>query len=722
MSNNFLGSNIQNSVLATETTLKQVESLLSGTINVSTTPSGTQDVDIKDINFATTQTDNLKVEEQDANFVTAMDNLANNQVDVSLDTSNITGDILVVNNNSSNNPVFVDDKKIIYKEIFDSNLSAPEWTTVNSLYSNLNGLRCTGSNLSQIFTYDISSEYVMLEANIRFVNNVRGLFCLRLKGVSTDLLIHLDKQDAGGNNYLQCQLNDSVGTQIPVQEVDNINWDIDKADGSGNLPLIDFNTYNTYRIIFYCFGMAEFQILNPLTHQFQPVHRLNINNAETVFQWNRHEVQIEMGRSAGNDQYVGYVSLYSQSKLNENINTLKGIPVSTNSGNKDDGTQRVVVANDDTNLSILPKVKANNRLRINNPNLLFNGNFAFDKQPNMWDYTLVSGSGITENFVQKLIRISTTGSNAGVFNMSCKQLFNCNSVNNVYYCSISPKNIGLTELCRIQIGLFRNTGSQFSFFFNGDNTHKIELERETQKTTIPEGSFNVNTTVLGDRNGSITIFFEFNQAGLTIGQIYQNEYRVFHRIDANDEGDFITFHTLKPFIQVEQDALESTPYDIDVISCTLISENINRHMKFPRSYYKTSSVSYSSGSNYAVLGLRYDPLLTDSHLQLVNLVSYDLTPTSSAGTYSLTVIKNPTINNSPVWTSQTDSCIQIMDGDSSNTFSGGTPLFSIVIDDDTGRIYEKLPDKIPLFENDELVLCIDVITGFSGIASINWEE
>lgn len=93
-----------------------------------------------------------------------------------------------------------------------------------------------------------------------------------------------DDQDGlffGYNGSAFSVLRRSNGTDNWIAQAD---WNVDKADGTGALPALDWSKGNVFQIRFQWlgFGMMTFYVENPKTGLFSPVHRIQYANTATV--------------------------------------------------------------------------------------------------------------------------------------------------------------------------------------------------------------------------------------------------------------------------------------------------------------------------------------------------------------------------------------------------------------------------------------------------------
>ncbi len=238
--------------------------------------------------------------------------------------------------------------------------------------------------------------------------------------------------------------------------------------------------------------------------------------------------------------------------------------ISVNSGDIDNGTQRVTLAND-------------NILRTLN-NIKFRSHFDTDTQTDKWDYTLVSGAGISEahNAVQKRVDITTTLNTTGLFRMTSQESFNCLGTHNrliiTFLTTLSDSN-GNSILDYIKIGMHDNAnafGMNLQLF--GDDQKQINFNNGGYSQSVTSTSWNKNTTILGNLDEPTTLIFDFNTESFSIGQIYNGVYRNFHTVNNHDSpNNYPLFQQFPVLIDIK--ARNPTPsFVFSISSVKLIQE------------------------------------------------------------------------------------------------------------------------------------------------------
>lgn len=255
--------------------------------------------------------------------------------------------------NTYDNQLFASDKQVIYKEtiraalVVDTNWATVD--TVNNTYDQSTGYLIIGDTFTNWFPIDLASDYITFEGHYRFPTALEGNAQMDI-GFNAFRLNLSFQVTAGGALIIKYQSTGVGGYNINVASA---NWNIDKADGTGNLPLIDpLSVYNSWRIIFNFSGFIEYSIFNPTTFMWQPVHRASLNNVQTNVGWiDEGGVRARFGESGG-DCELAWFSIYAHKERFENINTLCGNPIDLGNGIVNTGTQRIAIASNGNNVRI----------------------------------------------------------------------------------------------------------------------------------------------------------------------------------------------------------------------------------------------------------------------------------------------------------------------------------------------------------------------------------
>lgn len=229
-------------------------------------------------------------------------------------------------------------KTYIYKDSMNYDISINSfWTFVSGNFSTPETGYNFTSGSTHYFEYDYSAEILSLETYNKFKNTTGRIeMNLRSDGGGSDSYFFIEWHNSSGFFRIQAENNNSIS--LIINQAD---WNIDTADGTQKLPNIDHLSFNGYKISLHLAGFVEFSIFNINSHVWQPVHRLNIANNYTDVNYIDDNVCLHC-----DDIHLSYVAIYSQDHRKDNINTLKGNPISVNSGGVDVGTQRVVIASD----------------------------------------------------------------------------------------------------------------------------------------------------------------------------------------------------------------------------------------------------------------------------------------------------------------------------------------------------------------------------------------
>ena len=239
-------------------------------------------------------------------------------------TQNDTSDdIRKINGNTSSNSKT---KNMIFSHVFNADLTNPPWSQINGAFDPANFYYYTGNDNIDTHTLTTNSagNYFTLETLVRYNISATSFFRLIFYGISDEdhnmeLSIRWDTTPGDLKVRIQIDKDSNI-----TKDVHSPDWNIDKADGTGFLPIIDPTTFNLYRITFNRNGFVEFSIFDPSElgtareNRWHVVHRLTVNNQFTEYYQN-----MDMSfRIRYHDIYIGHCFLYTHELPihNDNLN------------------------------------------------------------------------------------------------------------------------------------------------------------------------------------------------------------------------------------------------------------------------------------------------------------------------------------------------------------------------------------------------------------------
>ena len=312
--------------------------------------------------------------------------------------------------------------------------------------------------------------------------------------------------------------------------------------------------------------------------------------------------------------------------------------------------------------------------------------------------------------------------------MATRRKFDCRGLTGFFIITFSPVLTGISSSSYVEVGL-GGTNSfgtmEMGIRVRGDDTFSdFENQGGVGNASGGTSGWIYNTTVLGNRaeDEPFTFFFEFAPDVIRYGQIYEGELRYFTAKYATAPQSYPYTQVWSPLIRVNQDSGDSA-FRCDIYACHLWIDDINKWIGENRSFYTDATLTYVSGTHYAITGLRYQQTTFREIYVPVNLIGMDFVCTNNTGNYALNIIKNPTIAGSTTWVAQTNSPVEVLDGVLANTITGGQLMYTSVFDERWKKVPINLPSHIPLNEDDELIISVDFINeGGNGFGCVNWIE
>ncbi len=271
--------------------------------------------------------------------------------------------------------------------------------------------------------------------------------------------------------------------------------------------------------------------------------------------------------------------LASETTLKKVVDAINGIPgnnLETGPGDSTDA-QRVVIANDNPDLAV--KTSLESRLHINNPSILFRSHFGYDTQPNYWDYNVDWGTGVSQSFGSstKSLNLTTTTDALGSFNMTTNDSYNCSGTNNILIFTLKPvlsTGTGQSINENILIGMRDITDNWgFQFAFRGNDSYTFNISADSGDIQVAQGSWNISTVIQGSRDAPMTIYFEFNDDAVILGEIYEGIKNPLHRHSVSDEVGSKYFHFVEiPILIRIVTGLSYTGWVSEIYNIRLIQE------------------------------------------------------------------------------------------------------------------------------------------------------
>lgn len=230
-------------------------------------------------------------------------------------------------------------KNYIFREFFNDIPTGSDWTTVTDMVFDtivgLIGIIPSSQITSQYKSAEYSSEILTLESYTSLDTTDSNSHTII--EILTGVFIGWDYDQPLGSYRIR--FNDGIFDLTTQQS----SWNIDNADGTGALPVIDFTQFNSFRVSLHLAGYIYWSILDQITNIWQPVHQASLVNNNVVGKWWSQSLRFEMlGRMS-----IQWFAIYTHDKLTNNLTTIHGLPIDLGSGVVDIGTQRMVLASDE---------------------------------------------------------------------------------------------------------------------------------------------------------------------------------------------------------------------------------------------------------------------------------------------------------------------------------------------------------------------------------------
>jgi hypothetical protein len=384
------------------------------------------------------------------------------------------------------------------------------------------------------------------------------------------------------------------------------------------------------------------------------------------------------------------------------------------------------------------------RLRIANPETIFDSKQISDKQPLFWDDQLISGSGGASNY-----NTNQASTSLEVGAAACRRArqtfrrFNYQPGKSQLVIQTGVMGTAATGIKR-KIGLFDDKNGLF-FDQQSDGmgvTVRTFTSGSAVDTRVLQANWNIDK-MNGTGASGITLdftktqifFFDFEWLGVGTVRfgffVDGKPYYCHHVNNANILGRvYMSTPNLPLRYEIENDGTGSATSMVHICS-TVISEGGLKDTGFPFAVDRdaTALTTNNNTSIYPLLGIRLKSGNLGSYIKLLDL---SVTCTSTAS-YNYMLILNPTIVGTALtWTDLTNSSCQIMNtSTNATTVTGGTKLFSKVSSQGNsgGQSADSLNSDFALGStiagvSDIVLLCVQRTTGTSEtfFGSINFKD
>lgn len=388
-----------------------------------------------------------------------------------------------------------------------------------------------------------------------------------------------------------------------------------------------------------------------------------------------------------------------------------------------------------------PSIDAFGRWRVSQPQTLFDSKQLYDNQPLFWDDAETAGSGTSSthsaNTASTTIGVSATTTGTRVRQTFQSFNYQPGKSQQVLMTFVLDKTGGGAGITR-RVGQFNaNNGI---FLEDSAGTYKFVIRTYTGGSASDANSATQSNWNLDKLDGTGTsginidftkaqiLIFDYEWLGVgrvRVGFVIDGKIYYAHEfLNANSYSSvYMSTPNLPLRYEISNDGTGAAS-TLETICTTVISEGGSQELGILRHKDSGSISSLSTGTTYAVLGIRLKSgyIGADISLQNISMIS---TTTNDQLHWELKL--NPTVAGTFTYADETNSAIQTATGAATNTVTGGTNI-------DGGYLSTALPVTISVPNArklgasiagtvDTIVLCARPITNNITIqASMTWRE
>jgi hypothetical protein len=347
-------------------------------------------------------------------------------------------------------------------------------------------------------------------------------------------------------------------------------------------------------------------------------------------------------------------------------------------------------------MSLLRNININNlnldafaRLRVSNPQTIFDSKQISDNQPLFWDDQQVSGSGTSSVYDtnQASTTISVSNLTAGVRKRQTFRHFNYQSGKSqliIMTAIMGSAGSGITK----RIGQFNSKNGLFFSYSNSIPYVNVRTytSGSAVTTSIAQSAWNIDkldgtgaSGITLDFTKTLIYFFDYEWLGvgtIRYGFFVDGIPYYCHAINNSNINTLVYMSTpnLPLSYEVENDGTGGASSLVHICS-TVITEGGRTDVGYPRSLNRGANTLITNNDTniYPLIALR----LKSNYLgALLRILSFNIECTSAA-TYAYYIIVNPTVTGTAFsWNSLTNSSVEYAYPTNATTISGGVELLS----------------------------------------------
>lgn len=440
---------------------------------------------------------------------------------------------------------------------------------------------------------------------------------------------------------------------------------------------------------------------------------------------------------ANNQPAIDVEANITNTALDTNLNTFNGVTIDVDTGDSTLGTQRIVLANDQPEIS------------TRSQSIIFNSDFQFDIEPLIYDSDISGNFTVGYNSFNKGVDFALTATDVGqILNYLSKKKYHIYNLPARFQMSCKPRSelSGITGYLEANWGMISvnsttkliQHGAWFSIDTSSNFLH-VAIKGD-QETRIRQDAFNIN---IADGNGIDNLLIDTTTLQrlsnyvidispmdtVTFGiKMDSNKINWLHRFFNHNNlgGEIMSTSNNNIGWHVKASVTVITEYLSEYGKCLVSASDIPQitSRRFPRSISMNDPLLYVNNTIYGLAGLKYGT--GDKVFSPFEFTGFSF---SVEGTddWNIGISLNPVVNGTPVFAAETNSPMDSVSGDLTNTItpgSGGILMYSVAQSSKGGGLatIEGRFDPITIGQNDELWLVLYTETGLSGRWTINWKE
>lgn len=418
------------------------------------------------------------------------------------------------------------------------------------------------------------------------------------------------------------------------------------------------------------------------------------------------------------------VDISGSSATNQNVNLeqVAGTATSVNVGDSDAGTQRVVLANNQPQIAVRlndgPQLDAFSRLRTSQPDTIFESNFRWSSQSELWSSSTATGGTATNTANTASMDLSVTTANGSTAIYQTKRYFPYNAGKSQYILMTCIVGSGQTNT-RKRWGYF---DSNDGLFFEQNGTTVAVIQRSSTSgvavnTTVTQSSWNLDPLdgtgpsgyTLNLSNDNIYVIdFEWLGAGrVRMGVVIDGLIIYAHEfLNANNlTVPYMRQGVLPIRAEIVNLAAVGATSTIKLVCCSVMSEGGAQSYGVLQNHSRAFTLRTVNTAYTPVISIRLRSTTLASAVRLLKASGW----VSTADSVEFAILINPTLTGS-TFAAKTTTLVEA--DTAATTLTGGTELISNYIKSAAGS------DSLLNFDNLSSALNTWLGSNLAGTADI----